>query len=621
MIKDKYLRMLADIRRLRRAWHYVRDDAADDFIKDFYSYQDYALNLEENLRELRSRIENGTYQASSLHHVDVPKSTLAVRPGSVPAIEDRIVTFGILEILTPIIDKHISQNVYSCRLKRDYQKRKRLFEDRDVPFLKRKTIKKLKIIKEWYQLWPQFYEASRYLFEEKGYKFLAVSDISAYFENINHTILRNQLYGYVGKHRAVVNLLMSILGRWAWQTAEGIPIERGIPQGNEVSSYLGVIYLMPLDTAFDRIENKKDIKYLRYMDDVKIFCKDQETARYSLFIMNRELRELHLNQQGTKTMILSLPEIRNKIVDVRIDEVIDIRQIIETKWDRLLESDKESYRRRLHTIYKKICHQRNKFEDLENRLFRVLLGTFRRLSDKIAVRRAVRELYLNPEDRMTKSVLAYLGTFPKKTSEPSKFLISPLNVFELQQARTMLTLRYMNKIPSFAKMHILNKIHRKRLHWYIRASASVTASILPLSKANFVALVKRFKEEGDIRVKKALLLSLTQLPLATRDKLFDEEINFTSSPELARLACYFNALRKSSQTIQSELKWLKGLKDSENLDKILIDNLFKLFIMRDIEDNRLRKRYTLLLKKIRDKIKNPQLKQKIASVYNKLKKS
>jgi hypothetical protein len=58
------------------------------------------------------------------------------------------------------------------------------------------------------------------------------------------------------------------------------------------------------------------------MDDVKIFSKDEVTARQVIFEMNRMLRSLHLNMQGSKTNILRDVEIRDEIGDGAVDERI-----------------------------------------------------------------------------------------------------------------------------------------------------------------------------------------------------------------------------------------------------------------------------------------------------------
>ncbi len=62
-----------------------------------------------------------------------------------------------------------------------------------------------------------------------------------------------------------INLLMHILEYWTWRSCEGKPVSRGIPQGNEVSSFLGNVYLLSLDEEFKKFFKKNEIKYFRYV--------------------------------------------------------------------------------------------------------------------------------------------------------------------------------------------------------------------------------------------------------------------------------------------------------------------------------------------------------------------
>lgn len=96
---------------------------------------------------------------------------------------------------------------------------------------------------------------------------------------------------------------------------------RGIPQGNFVSSFLGNLFLLPLDRNFTKFEKKYEVQYFSYMDDVRVFTKRIEDARLAVFMMDRKLKRLHLNVQTAKTKILDHKsgEIKQKLIDERVD--------------------------------------------------------------------------------------------------------------------------------------------------------------------------------------------------------------------------------------------------------------------------------------------------------------
>lgn len=232
---DSLYNRLSDFNILRRAWHLAINDAHTDFIKDPFRYNDFAFKLEGDLQYISKVLKSEEYHPNPLIHIDVPKSTLSVRPGSVTFIEDRIVLFAITILIAPRLDKKLPETVYSYRLKEKTDSRS-LFKDLEIlkfPFLRGKTIRKrVDIVEPWYGQWPKFIKRTVYAFENEGYRCLTESDISAYFENINLHLLRDSLIKYLPKEQKIVNLLCSILEYWTWPTIHGLSIERGIPQGN-----------------------------------------------------------------------------------------------------------------------------------------------------------------------------------------------------------------------------------------------------------------------------------------------------------------------------------------------------------------------------------------------------
>lgn len=114
---NKLYKKLLQIDTLKRAWHLVRNDARNDFIYDTYRYSDFGFCLEDNLKSIQEDLSKENYYPKPLLEIDVPKSSLAVRPGSLPEIEDRIVTYAIICLIVPYLDKELPEGVYSYRLK------------------------------------------------------------------------------------------------------------------------------------------------------------------------------------------------------------------------------------------------------------------------------------------------------------------------------------------------------------------------------------------------------------------------------------------------------------------------------------------------------------------------
>lgn len=600
---------------LKRAWHLVRNDARTDFIHDSYRYSDFGFNLEDNLKGIQEDLMRENYYPKPLLEIDVPKSSLAVRPGSIPEIEDRIVTYAIIYLIAPRLDKKLPEGVYSYRLKSG-KVRDRLFHDHEIlkfPFLKKKTIQeRIDIVEPWYAQWPIFIEKSKYAFEEEGYKFLAISDISSYFENIDLEILRDEiLLKYLPQEQKIINLLMHILEYWTWRSCEGKPVSRGIPQGNEVSSFLGNVYLLPLDEEFKKFSKKNEIKYFRYMDDVKIFAKDESTARECIFTMNAILRKLHLNIQGEKTLILKDEDIRNEIEDDRLDQVNAVLKEFQTE-RKLTKEKRNEYIQSLKQQYKKIRARKKAILKKDLWLFRRLITAFTLLKSSYLVSRALKEIERNPDNRLMVNVARYFRHFPNKKLIGEKiisFLNSPLNKFALQEAHILIALRYTRIYPKELLSYV-NKIRNLRSkHWYVRTQAILVLDQIELSKPELKSLLKQYKSEKNIEVRKALIRPLCQLDKSTlnnflRDSLFEKDSKIT------RLIKMLILLQEKEDKAYSEINSIFN----DFREEKLMDDFYKVEIIKYSKSDKVRNALLNSLKSKKRKVRRPILLKKINRV-------
>ncbi len=182
---------------LQKGWHLARLDVKQDFAEDLYSTDVFGHELPDQIRELSNRIKTDTYVPRPLLRMEVPKGRMGFRPGSVVPIQDRVVVSSIVRLLAPTIDKKLSDGIYSWRLKKPLSNSGPIFQENhaaDLPFLKKKTIREtIDPFTPWYSVWPEFDSDSRTTFGKYNYRYLATSDIAAYFENIQLPILREGL--------------------------------------------------------------------------------------------------------------------------------------------------------------------------------------------------------------------------------------------------------------------------------------------------------------------------------------------------------------------------------------------------------------------------------------------
>jgi hypothetical protein len=419
---------------LKRGWHLTQSDAQQDIVEEPFSRETFAFFLEDNIRELRRTLRAGDYRPHPLTRIAIPKGNLGTRPGTLLSLEDRVVLFAALKLIAEPIDKTLIDEVYSYRVKSS-DNRKSLFHESDVlslPFLKNSTVKKyIDPFDPWYGLWPKFDSLSREAFQSDGYQFMATSDIAAYYENIQLDILRDQLNGYLHQEPKIVNLFYTAFSAWTYDTNQGRRYLRGIPQGSQITAFFGNIFLKPIDDAFVALRQSHDIKYFRYMDDIRIFTKTFGDARKAIMVLDAEIRRLHLNLQSAKTRIYSENEgeISAALIDRRIAQA-------ETVGDEISRRDKDARKSKIAPDYsglstmldriadanpdapdeQRIRHARKPLKGLSDRVFRRLLTLHIRIGSDEIIDRLLTEITRNSDYRLGLKLIQFARHFPRKLS-------------------------------------------------------------------------------------------------------------------------------------------------------------------------------------------------------------
>lgn len=206
-------------------------------------------NAEANLLKLQTMLLNKTYKTSpyTTFKVYEPKEREVYR---LPYFPDRITHHAIMNVLEPLFVGCFTANSYSC--------------------IKGKGIhaaaKAVKLA----------------LNDEVGTKYCLKLDITKFYPNINHSILK-QLLRRKFKDEDLLHLLDEII-----DSAEGLPI------GNYLSQYLANFYL----TYFDHwLKETKQVKYyFRYADDIVVLSSNK-TYLHNLFTNIKQYLNANLQLQ------------------------------------------------------------------------------------------------------------------------------------------------------------------------------------------------------------------------------------------------------------------------------------------------------------------------------------
>jgi retron-type reverse transcriptase len=557
MKRDLYNR-LSDPAVLRIATNYVHDDKKDDFVPDTFRNQDYIFNLRENLVRLAQALKSGSYRPRPLKEIDVPKSGLAVRPGSSLDIEDHIVLFGIAYLLAPVIDRVLPKSVFHFRVKKraDQPHPDKLFQNEGPILIRKELRQELRIFGDWYEAWPEFVAEAQSIYEKEGFTFMVESDITAYFENISHPLLADILRQCAPGQLHLINLLMEMLSVWATPSLTGFRPQRGIPQGNEVSSWLGTLYLVEMDNELLKLQRKGLIKYVRYVDDIKVFTKDRKTARSVVFIINRILRCLHLNMQSAKTDIFEGEEVREQLYDERVDQVTRIINDLPEDPTEITREHRQDAIIAVRPLFKKHLAYKREMEKKDLRLFKRILTLLNRISSDLAIKQSLKWIWKQPA--LTEKVARYLSNWMSRKSVRAGVESALLGEEELFDTQ------YLHLLPMFRSSTVLSFKHKSRLmrlgcggayHWAVRAEAFLSLLLFPLEDGDFRRLRRCYFRETSPCVQKTILALFLKAPGRLKNSMFAETIQ-EPHEEINRFRKYLWALINNHSLGQSSLATL-----------------------------------------------------------------
>lgn len=578
---NRLFKQLCRLETMLTGWHLAHLDSRNNFVLDPVGYIDFGSNLHERLKHLCEQVQTYRYRPRHLLEIDLPKSGLSVRPGNVLPIEESILLHGITYLLAPLLDRQLDQSVYSCRLHPDWkkrvQKRDSLFRESPIefPFLKRATIRSISPFDAWYERWPEFEKQATKACTEEGYTHLTKTDITAYFENIDLGLLETLIRSLVKPEEdKIIQLLFRILNAWTRMTSTGTPIGRGIPQGNEVSSFLGNIYLLPLDRELIRFCMKHNGRWFRYVDDVKVFTRSEEDARQAVFVVNNALRTLHLNLQGSKTEILSGNVLIEELDNSDLDNVEEVSKKIQkinphksknTKTITMHLQELGRYVSRFRRNPRKVVRNLN---EKQNRLFRRLMTIYGFCGRPHLHKAAMTALSELPDLRILEKSLTYLSQLDYSTHDK---IVD--NLFKMLETRQLpFSYQTGSVLETIAQMHPReprNVASRARKYglvtkqdWFVIQKALEVISIYPYKPDNAQRLANKYLESNDPMVRRASCVLLLRSPKTKARKQLKKLI-YHPDQNLSLLALYFLRLQEDSQFAQRELSRIRQTKRTD----------------------------------------------------------
>src|SRR5499426_4628484 len=263
---------LIDREFLLEAYHQTHKSSAPGM--DQVTAQQYAANLDENLRDLHERLRANRYVAPPVERVWIGKEVGKKRPISKPCFEDKIVERAVVMILEAIFEPAFQ--AFSHGFRRGHSAHQALAEVRA-------QCSTLHI--NW----------------------IVDADVSGFFDTIDRNRLRELL-----KQRVNDGGILRLIGKWlnagVLEAGELSYPDKGTPQGGVASPLLANICLHHvLDEWFVK-EVQPRMKgrcfLTRFADDFIIGCESKTDAQRVMAVLPKRFGRFNLTIHPEKTALI-----------------------------------------------------------------------------------------------------------------------------------------------------------------------------------------------------------------------------------------------------------------------------------------------------------------------------
>ena len=475
--KKKSVRMTEE-RKMLLCFQRAISDLESGSLPDPLKYAEYDYALSDLVHLLNSQLHDSEYRPKRAENFDMPKGEFAIRPGVALNVMDLTVLHRLASDFIVTLDKKLPAGVIAYRLREDKKLQYRIERQSAYFVLPRYKRNRIKIEESWYNLWPRYREQLKKDLQSDRYSYVATTDITAFFEDINLQTLGEILKKKSSKHIKQINTIMEIFGSWTLRDPSNIRQTRGLPQGINMSGVLANHYLEIIDDYLESVnkrvhgKSKDRIKWYRYCDDINILCKSPLRARAILLNIGRLLRQLALNQNAHKTKVYSAKE----ALDVMFYSVIDnVSEIIE-------ESKKKGAKRedlilKLRHEYKKLPRRDAKYEKKHETALFCIYNAARVLDSKLLAKRANHDFERFPV--RAKNICGYVRCFINMPTVHNVFasLVSSkerLLLYNYQLAFLLTVFRNCKKQDKKVFKSLLEIVDEKERHWYVKVQAITT---------------------------------------------------------------------------------------------------------------------------------------------------
>ena len=259
-------------------------------------YAAYGMALSKNLKNLSLKIKAGFLPYNS-YRVFAPKPNGLSRVFTILSIEDQIVYQAFANKLADQMQVDKVVNRYKKRVFGN------LYNGKGNQF--------------FFMDWESSFKAyTRAIFQayDNGNNYIASFDLTACYDSINHRLIRDILIHYHFSENCA-DYLIRLLEKWCSSDSKYL-IGVGIPQGPQASGVFAEAILGEYDDFLEKLQKFHSFEFFRYVDDIRILAKDEETVKLVLFLLDLKSKELGLFPQSSKITAHKIVDISEEVKQI-----------------------------------------------------------------------------------------------------------------------------------------------------------------------------------------------------------------------------------------------------------------------------------------------------------------
>jgi RNA-directed DNA polymerase len=236
---------------------------------DRVSIELFAQQLDQNLTALMRDLKQGSFQPRPALRRYIDKGGGKLRPLGVPTVRDRVAQEVLRRLLSPLFEREFHNNSHGFRPQRSCHT----------------------AIEGLLEIWRE------------GFRHVLDADISGFFDNIPHPVIRRGLANVVADGN-ILNLVDKFLTAGVMEDGVVQSTTLGTPQGGVLSPLLANIALNFLDWHLDRL----GLRFIRYADDFVVLCRTELQTKEAQTQIEMFLGTLGLTLSPAKTKVTTFME-------------------------------------------------------------------------------------------------------------------------------------------------------------------------------------------------------------------------------------------------------------------------------------------------------------------------